>query len=139
MKKLLAMDTTHRLHAQDAYHYALAAAGGVVDGMVTNKRTPSTRTQFIIAACAEAKLAGLQLKRPRGPVDAPDFAREVLRQCRELGVDANTGTPIVEAPAAPEPTITDEEPAPVSELVPSRGHRCTAGSYCRVCLVDAAA
>lgn len=131
--------------ATDAYHYAIAAAGGLVDGVATSKRTPSTRTQFIIAAWGAAKLAGLKVKRPRGPVDGAEMARSIRALCEAQGIDAATGASLAQALAV----AVEEELAPVSavhpcaddeELVPEPHHRCKdADGYCPVCLVDLAA
>ena len=129
-------------HAHHAYHYAIAAAGGEVDGVVTNKQAPSTKTQFIIAAWEGVRLAGLKVKRPRGPVDAVPLARSISELCAQMGIDANTGMTIqTEATFAGLP-IAELEPIALTEeddeLEPERKHRCKDGGdgYCAVCLVD---
>lgn len=88
---------------QDAYHYALAAAGGSVDDVQSlfPQRTRGgrydhepTRAEYLRRAHRKAKEGGLEVISPKRLADAAELARSILAQAKYLGIDAYEGTEI---------------------------------------------
>ncbi len=116
------------LYVQDAYHYALAAAGGVVDGVETTftdkDMNPQSKAEFKAMALSKASLAGYPLKaaldlpskrndvipavipgsyqeaKKTRSMSAAALAVDILAYAKERGVDANTGERLNKLPSA---------------------------------------
>ena len=78
---------------QSAFHNALLAAGGSVDGYETCT-AGSNLPEALRYARAQARAAGLTLAAPRrSKAGAADFARAILAAGRAVGMNADTGNP----------------------------------------------
>lgn len=79
---------------QDAYHYALYAAGGVVDGIESSfcdRYQTMTRSAAIRLAVKAANASGLPHNRRNLRVGhAEEFARAIKRLAAAAGIDAYT-------------------------------------------------
>jgi hypothetical protein len=84
---------------QDAFHYALMAAGGEVDGFesafTSQRRHDYSPSGYLRAAKREAREAGLKL--PRHPSKVAEegawLARAIRDEAAKVGIDANAGEP----------------------------------------------
>lgn len=89
-----------RFQVQDAYHYALAAAGDG-DSQFDPRRTGRTRSDYLRMAYRTALSAGLPfrhttlglppVRRPQSLKDARRLAEDINESARAAGIDANTG------------------------------------------------
>lgn len=93
MQTITTLPETAPSDIQDAYHHAMYAAGGAVDGVesVFSGRGDGPRTEHLRKAVQCAKRAGLKVASAKRLADAAALARAVRDQAAAHGIDANSG------------------------------------------------